>query len=110
MTMRVKHVISRMIEGASVSSVMVKRTLIATSTSCGGCCEPSTPRFNLNGISPVLNEGAALVVTVGVAAGADGAGGNETTGSVLACRRARQQITPASKIHQTRVRLRRNAG
>ena len=34
-TMRVKHVIKRMIEGARVNSVMVNRTLIATSTSCG---------------------------------------------------------------------------
>src|SRR5688572_25537278 len=52
-TMRVKLVIKRIMEGASVSRVMAKRILIAPSTSCG-CCEASTPRFTLNGTKGML--------------------------------------------------------
>src|SRR5436309_14094897 len=49
-TIRVKLVIRRMIEGASVRSVIANRILIAESTSWG-CCAASTPRLNLNGTS-----------------------------------------------------------
>ncbi len=46
MTMRVKQVISRMIDGASVSSVMTASTLIAPSTSTGWF-KPLRPMFKL---------------------------------------------------------------
>ncbi len=53
-TMRVKQVISRMIDGASVSSVMAKRIRMPVSTSCGWWLPP---RVIWNGTNPL----AALV-------------------------------------------------
>src|SRR5436190_23054689 len=55
-TMRVKLVMSRMIDGARVRSVIAKRILIAESTS-RGCWLASTPRFNLNGTNGALGGG-----------------------------------------------------
>src|SRR5260221_9703899 len=48
MTMRVKLVIKRIIEGARVKSVMANSTLMPTSTSCP-CAPVSTPKFRRKG-------------------------------------------------------------